>query len=64
MGQIERARELVQKLQQMSTSDQDAIVAKRKSTLDALAENAGKLKTGPPKKADKKGKLVLPLATS
>jgi hypothetical protein len=63
MGQIERARELVQKLQEMSTSDQDAIVAKRKLTIEALAANAGKLKTGPRKKGDIKGKLVLPLAT-
>jgi hypothetical protein len=63
MGQIERARELVQKLQEMSTSDQDAIVAKRKSTIEALAVNAGKLKAGPRKKGDIKGKLVLPLAT-
>ena len=64
MGQIEQARVLVQKLQQMSTSDQDAIVAKRKSTIEALAVNAGKLKDGPRKKANTKGKSVLPLATA
>ena len=63
MAQIEQARELIQKLKQMSTSDQDAIVAKRKSTIEALAVNAGKLKAGPRKKGDIKGKLVLPLAT-
>jgi hypothetical protein len=63
MEQIERARELVQKLQQLSTSDQEAIVAKRKATIEALAENAGKLKAPPRKKGDLKGKLVLPLAT-
>ena len=64
MGQIEQARVLVQELQQMSTSDQDAIVAKRKSTIEALAVNAGKLKAGPRKKGNTKGKLVLPLATA
>ena len=64
MGQIEQARELVQKLQQLSTSDQYAIVAKRKSTIEALAVNAGKLKIGPRKKDSAKGKLVLPSATA
>jgi hypothetical protein len=54
MGQIERARELVQKLQQMSTRDQDAIVAKRISTIEALAVNVGKLKPAPRKKASTK----------
>jgi hypothetical protein len=64
MGQIEQARVLVQKLQQMSTSDQDAIVAKRRSTIEALAVNAAKLKAGSRKKANTKGMLVLPLATA
>jgi hypothetical protein len=64
MGQIEQARVLVQKLQQMSTSDQDAIVAKRRSTIEALAVNAAKLKDGPRKKGNTKGMLVLPLATA
>jgi hypothetical protein len=64
MGQIEQARVLVQMLQQMSTTDQDAIVAKRISTIEALAVNAGKLKGGPRKKGNTKGKLVPPLATA
>ena len=62
MGQIEQARALVQKLQQISTSDQDAIVAKRISTIEALAVNAGKLKMGPIKKGITKAKSALPLA--
>lgn len=49
MEQIEKARELIQKLKEMSTSNQSAIVAKRESTIEALAVNAGKIK-GPSKK--------------
>ncbi len=64
MEQIERARELIQKLKQMSTSDQIAIVAKRESTIEALAVNAGKIKRGPSKKGNTKGKLVHPLETA
>jgi hypothetical protein len=64
MEQIEQARELVQKLKQMSTNDQVAIVAKRESTIEALAVNAGKLKNGPSKKGNTKGKLVQPLGTA
>ncbi len=64
MGQIEQARELIQKLKQMSTSDQAAIVARRESTIEDLAIiTAGKLKKGP-KKGSTKGTSVLPLGTS
>ena len=61
MAQIEQARELIQKLKQMSTSDQVAIVAKRESTIAALAVNAGKIKNGPSKKKNTKEKLVQPM---
>ena len=64
MGQIEQARELIQKLKQMSTSDQTAIVARRESTIEGLAINAGKLKKVPCKKASTKGTLVQPLGTA
>jgi hypothetical protein len=64
LEQIETARGLVQKLKQMSTSDQAAIVAKRESTIEALAVNARKLKNGPSKKGNTKGKLVQPLGTA
>jgi hypothetical protein len=65
MGQIEQARELIQKLKQISTSDQAAIVARRESTIEDLAIlTAGKLKKGPSKKGCTKGMLVLPLGTS
>jgi len=65
MEQIERARELIQKLKQMSTSDQTAIVAKRASTIEDLAIiTAVKLKKAPRKKASTKGTFVQPLETS
>jgi len=64
MEQIEQARELIQKLKQMSTSDQVGIVAKRESTIAALAVNAGKIKNGPSKKGNTKGKLMQPLGTA
>jgi hypothetical protein len=65
MEQIEQARELIQKLKQMSTSDQAAIVARRESTIEDLAIiTAGKLKKGPRKKVCTKGMLVLPMVTS
>ena len=64
MEQIEQARELIQKLKQMSTSDQTAIVARRESTIEDLAIVAGKLKKGPTKKRSAKGALVQPLGTS
>ena len=65
MAQIEQARELIQKLKQMSTSDQTAIVARRESTIEDLAIiTAGKLKKVPRKKANTKGTLVQPLGTS
>jgi len=51
MVQIEEARGLIQKLKQLSTNDQTAIVAKRESTIEALAVNAGKIKKGSAKKA-------------
>ena len=65
MGQIEQARELIQKLKQMSTSNQAAIVARRESTIEDLAIiTAGKLKKVPRKKTNTKGTLVQPLGTS
>ena len=64
LEQIGQARELVQKLKQMSTSEQAAIVAKRETTIEALAVNAGKLKNVPSKKGNTKGKLVQPLGTA
>ena len=60
MAQIEQARELVQKLRQMSTDDQTAIVAKRESTIEGLAIVAGKLKKEPRKKISTKAALVQP----
>jgi NAD-dependent DNA ligase len=65
MEQIERMRELIQKLKQMSTSDQTAIVARRESTIEDLAIiAAGKLKKVPRKKASTKGILVQPVGTA
>jgi len=65
MEQIEQARELIQKLKQMSTSDQAAIVARRESTIEDLAIiTAGKLKKVPSKKGRTKATLVLPLGAS
>jgi hypothetical protein len=65
MGQIEQARELIQKLKQMSTSNQAAIVARRESTIEDLAIiTADKLKKELSKKGRTKGTLVLPLGTS
>lgn len=60
MAQIEQARELVQKLKQMSTSDQTAIVAKRETTIEGLAIVAAKLKKEPRKKTSTKASLVQP----
>jgi len=60
MAQIEQARELIQKLKQMSTSDQTAIVAKRESTIEGLAITAGKLKKEPRKKTSTKASLIQP----
>jgi hypothetical protein len=60
MAQIEQARELVQKLKEMSTSDQTAIVAKRETTIEGLAIVAGKLKKEPRKKTSTKPALVQP----
>jgi hypothetical protein len=64
MAQVEQARELVQKLRQMATSEQTAIVAKRESTIEGLAIVAGKLKKEPRKKAGTKAALIQPLVTS
>jgi hypothetical protein len=65
MEQIEKARELIQKLKQMSTSDQAAFVARRESTIEDLAIiTAGKLKKALSKKGRTKGTSVLPLGTS
>jgi hypothetical protein len=63
MQQIDQARELIQKLKQISTSDQDTIVAKRESTIEALAINAGLIKKGSSKKKTKE-KVATPLETS
>jgi hypothetical protein len=65
MEQIERMRELIQQLKQMSTSDQTAIVARRESTIEDLAIiAANKLKKAPRKKANTKGILVQPVGTA
>jgi len=64
MAQIEQARELIQKLKQISTSDQTAIVARRESTIEGLAMKAGKLKKVPCKKASTKGQFVQPVGTA
>ena len=61
MEQIEQARELIKKLNQMSTSDQAYIVARQESTIENLAIAAGKLKKVPSKKASTKVTLVQPL---
>ena len=60
MEQIEQARELIKKLNQMSTSDQTYIVARQESTIENLAIAAGKLKKVPSKKASTKVTLVQP----
>ncbi len=58
MEQIEQARVLIQKLNQMSTSNQTAIVARRVSTIEELAIiTANKLKKIPIKKGRAKGTL-------
>jgi hypothetical protein len=64
LKQLEQARELVQKLKQMSTGEQAGIVAKRETTIEALAVNAGKLKNVPSKKGNTKEKSVQPLGTA
>ena len=64
MAHIEQARELVQKLRQLATSDQTAIVSRRESTIEDLAIAAGKLKQVSSKKRSAKGTLVQPLAIS
>ncbi len=65
MEQIQQARELIQKLKQISTSDQAAIVARRESTIEDLAIiTAGKLKKVPSKKGRTKGPVVLQLGAS
>jgi len=59
MEQIEKARELIQKLKLMSTSDQTAIVARRESTIEDLAIiAAAKLKKTPSKKGRTNGTVV------
>jgi hypothetical protein len=58
MVRIEQARGLIQKLKQISTSEQTAIVAKRESTIESLAINAGKIKRGPVRKTTVKEPLV------
>jgi hypothetical protein len=65
MEQIDQARVLIQKLKQMSKSDQAAIVARRELTIDDLAIiTANKLKKRPSTKGRTKGTLVLPLGNS
>jgi hypothetical protein len=64
MEQIGKARLLIQELKQMSRRDQAAIVAKRESTIEDLAVIAGKIKNGPSKKGNAKGKLAPPLGTA
>ena len=64
LEQIEQARELIQQLKQLSRSDQAGIVAKRETTIEALAVNAGKIKNVPAKKKNTKEKLVEPMGTA
>ena len=64
MEQIEQARELIQQLKQMSRSDQVGIVAKRETTIEALAVNAGKIKNVPAKKKITKEKLGEPVGAA
>jgi FKBP-type peptidyl-prolyl cis-trans isomerase (trigger factor) len=61
MEQIGQARQLIQELKQMSTSDQTTIVAKRESTIEGLAVNASKIKKGPTKKKNTKEKFEQPM---
>jgi len=61
LEQIEQARDLIQKLKQMATIDQTAIVVKRESTIEGLAIVAGKLKKEPRKKASPKVMVAQPL---
>ena len=58
MEQLEQARGLVQELQQMSTTDQAAIVAKRETTIASLTDIAGNLKKPAIKKRSTKVTLV------
>ena len=58
MEQLEQARGLVQELQQMSTTDQAAIVAKRETTIASLTDIAGNLKKPVIKKRSTKEALV------
>jgi hypothetical protein len=44
MEQLEQARGLIRELKQMSTADQAAIVTKRETTIESLADIAGNLK--------------------
>ena len=64
MKQIEQARGLIEKLKEMSTSEQTSIVAKRETTIESLAVNAGKLKKAPVKKTSTKETLAHPVATA
>ena len=57
MEQLEQARGLVQELQQMSTTDQAAIVAKRETTIASLTDIAGNLKKPAIKKRSTKEAL-------
>jgi hypothetical protein len=58
MEQLEQARGLVQELQQMSTTDQAAIVAKRETTIASLTDIAGNLKKPVIKKRSMKETVV------
>jgi hypothetical protein len=58
MEQLEQARGLIQELQQMSTTDQADIVAKRETTIASLTDIAGNLKKPAVKKKSTKETLV------
>ena len=58
MERLEQARELIQVLKQMSTTDQADIVAKRETTIASLTDIAGNLKKPVIKKRITKEALV------
>src|SRR5574340_451221 len=58
MAQLEQARALILELKQMSTSEEDYIVAKRETAIEYLAINANKIKKQPIKKKSAKEPLA------
>jgi len=64
MEQLERARGLVRQLKERSTIEQAGIVAKRETTIEGLAVNAGKIKPKAVRKKSKETPLEQPAATA